>query len=341
MKILYLGTNNKSTEPVDRRRGFGAIENIAGLNLVGPSDDYDVIFVGAGGDLAKALVCKAINPSARLVYDYANHYLEEASWLKARFRPISYSIVKKYRLYLGSNRALIREVLSLADQVVCASDYQRHYLSRLNISAYKITDVFDWDFNIPSSENISIHESLFWEGKAFNLPPLLKMSCLLNSIKNTTLNVVTDKKHGGFFSSRLFGRSVEDELIRKLNNITYRPWSVANFNEGIFSSSLGLLPLDISNKIAVAKPENRLVLMWRFGRIALCSDTPAHRKICSAVGENLICKNDIDWSVNINKYKRISKHNLSLARKLKQFADHYYSEQKILMKWKHVFENLG
>lgn len=335
MKIRYLGSDNTYTEPVDRRRGFGAISHMEGIQAVGDLS-FDLVFVGAGGDLAKALQLKREKPGARLIFDYANHYLEEEATLRAFVRPIFHSVAGSYTPYFRGYKALILELMHVADQVVCSSTYQQIYLKTLGIEATVITDIFDWDFEIPDRIEEKPAHHFIWEGKAFNLDALLKLERVVNAFPDISLSVLTDEKFGGYGATQIFGRSVEDELIKRFQNVAYLPWTSRALMEELALSTLGLLPINVVSSIGRAKPENRLVLLWRFGVPALTSPLPSYKELAERTGVDFVCTNEQHWIDRIKTFTEASDQNLAQARFLKDYADANYSVTVILDKWRAV-----
>lgn len=335
MKIRYLGTSNTHTEAVDRRRGFGAISHMEGIEVVGDMS-FDLLFVGAGGDLARALKLKRSKPGAGLIFDYANHYLEEETRLKAFLRPLLYSAFRGYAVDFRGYKALILELMSVADQVVCSSTYQQIYLKTLGIEATVITDIFDWEFDIPDQIEEKPAHQFIWEGKAFNLDALLKLEKVVNTFPDIPLAVLTDEKFSGYGAAQTLGKSVEEELKKRFQNAAYVPWASTVLMEELARSTLGLLPINLLSSIGKAKPENRLVLLWRFGVPALTSPLPSYKELAERTGVDFVCTNGQDWIDRIKRFTEPSDHNLMQARFLKDFADTHYSATIILDKWRGV-----
>jgi hypothetical protein len=340
MKIRYLSSHNALTEAVDRRRGFGAISHMEGIEVV-QDMSFDLVFVGAGGDLARALELKRSKPSAGLIFDYANHYLEEETRLKAFLRPLLHSAFRGYAPYFYGYKALILELMSVADQVVCSSTYQQIYLKMLGIEASVITDIFDWEFDIPDQIEEKPAHQFIWEGKAFNLDALLKLEKVVNTFPDIPLSVLTDVKFGGYGSTQTLGKSVEEELNARFLNALYVSWTSSVLMEELARSTLGLLPINLASSIGKAKPENRLILLWRFGVPALTSPLPSYKDLADRTGVDFICTDDRAWIDRIKAFTEVSDQNLAQARFLKDYADAHYSETVILDKWRSVLAAVG
>ena len=340
MKIRYLGSNNTNIEAVDRRRGFGAISHLEGIEVVGDMS-FDLVFVGAGGDLARALELKRSKPGAGLIFDYANHYLEEESRLKAFLRPLLHSAFRGYAAYFRGYKSLILELMSVADQVVCSSRYQQIYLKTLGIEATVITDIFDWEFDFPYQIEEKPAHQFIWEGKAFNLDALLKLEKVVNNFPDIPLAVLTDKKFGGYGATQTLGKSVEEELKTRFQNAAYVPWTTSVLMEELARSTLGLLPINVNSSIGKAKPENRLILLWRFGVPALTSPLPSYKELADRTGVDFVCTDEQAWIERIKTFTEASDQNLAQARFLKDYADAHYSVAVILDKWRCVLAAVG
>ena len=340
MKIRYLGSNNTHTEAVDRRRGFGAISHIEGIEVVCDMS-FDLVFVGAGGDLARALELKRRKPGTGLIFDYANHYLEEETRLKAFLRPLLHSAQRGYAPYFRGYKALIMELMSLSDQVVCSSTYQKNYLDALGIKASVITDIFDWEFDIPDQIQEKPAHQFIWEGKAFNLDALLKLDKVINTFPDIPLSVLTDEKFGGYGATQTLGKSVEEELNARFHNAFYFSWTSSVLKEELARSTLGILPINLGSSIGAAKPENRLILLWRFGVPALTSPLPSYKQLADRTGVDFICTDDHAWIERIKAYTASSDRNLARAQFLKDYADAHYSSTVILDQWRSVLAAVG
>ena len=278
MLILFLPSSLDGLGPVDRRRFLAFVKNTVGYKATFDiKAKFDLIFCAGSGDINLALELKETGKP--LIYDYANHYLEENITFKNYFRPAYFSLSKKYSFNFQSYYSTIRRIIQAADAVTCSSEVQKRYLERHTSvrQVHVLTDFFENDFPhlfrdkfLPSNTR---NHSLFWEGQAENLKNFDSFED--HEFQKLKIDLVTDPQYRlGFFK-----RSSKKYCERMFDDFEIHNWSF----DAIISRSricdIGIIPINKSMHIYSAKPENKAILMFLLGLPVIASSIPSYSQL--------------------------------------------------------------
>ena len=335
--ILYLGSSKDGSAPADRRRFLGFSSRSNNLNIHYDEEKgikYDVLVCSLGGDLVKAL--RLANTIPKLVLDYTNHYLVEKSWVKNRFRNLISGLFGNKELSFKAYKNIILEVMCRADLVVCPSITQQKYLKYIGIASTRLTDFFGQEIDL-REVNYDGDGSLFWEGQACNLVTLKVVSPVLKNRPDLLLRIVSDESFG-MLGGKLFKKSSSRYCSKILPNYEFSCWNAENLNANAKKSSLGIIPLDLTDQFVAAKPENKLVLMWQLGLYTLCSPSESYNMLSKETGIDFLCSDEEQWSSSIECMLSDIKQRKEYSAYLHNFACSQYSDDAIRKKWQNAFE---
>ena len=337
LKILYLGNSPDCKLPSDRRRSFGFLKRInikhklyiefqKGVN-------YDILISTIGADLNKVLI--ALPFAKKFVFDYSDNYLLEKSLFKNYLRLPINSLINKSRFCFKSYQKTVVELLTYADLVIYPSIDYKELLSRYNCKIFRITDFLETE--VPKSIPNITSNSLFWEGLSCNVSTLKDVCRSFHLIKSPKLNVVTDPYYGPF-SGKILKYNTKKKLHKYYKNIRFYEWSHDNLSNAIKRSSLGIIPLNRSNRFLFTKPENKLVFMWFMGLPAITSDSNSYCMLENKIGFNFTVSDKSDWNESIESFLGIT-NSKEISDSIKNFAFNNYSDSIIMQNWIDALES--
>jgi hypothetical protein len=337
INVLYLGNNRDGMSPGDRRRFLAFVSLSDNLNIYLDEKSgvkFDVLVCALGCDLIKALRLSDLIP--KVVLDYTNHYLVEKSWMKDMFRIPVGSILNKKELSIKGYKKTILEFMGKVDLVLCPSITHKNFLKKIGIESVVLTDFFgkEVDFNDIEFKG----RGLFWEGQSSNLTHLKTISSVFKSQPELTTTIVSDQ-YIGMLGGRYFRKSSVNFCNKFISNLEFYNWSISNVNMAARKSSFGAIPIDLTNDIAISKPENKLVLMWMLGLYTLCSPTESYSMLSKKTGVNFLCNSIDQWNESIDGLLSNEKDRIEKAKYLHDFSRNEYSDAALFLKWKAAFEN--
>jgi hypothetical protein len=329
--------------PGDRRRFAGfALRN--GLGLVDLTEDLpsvDAAVLTLGSDISRWREIKKSN--GILILDIVDSYLDESRLsLKRNLRGAYKSVTRQIAHPAANYQRLIEEVVLNADAVVCASKEQQKKLRLLNPNVHAIVDCFEELRNQAKiSELADIGHQIMWEG----FPENLKHLKLLNSKKNEVwnsyvFNVVTLEK----MKSRILRRrSISTSARLEQMGISHqlRPWTVENLIETADECDLAIIPLDVRDKLAWNKSENKLLGLWILGIPVLVSPTPSYSRVALEADVKNCIVNDGDWALALSRVMKDPVLRLENVKKGRAYADQIGSAQATDFGWGKVLESVG
>ncbi|MBL4818471.1 MAG: hypothetical protein JKY15_04470 [Deltaproteobacteria bacterium] len=139
-----------------------------------------------------------------------------------------------------------------------------------------------------------------WEGMGSNAWTFREIAPVLKQIhqkKPIALHLVTDLEYPSHNGPLAWKHSLKKELTGILKGIPFYlyEWNSAMLSTICTQCDIALLPIPQKPPIYWAKPENRLLMLWRMGLPVLTSSTPAHMRCMKAVGINEMYATKEDW----------------------------------------------
>ena len=138
-----------------------------------------------------------------------------------------------------------------------------------------------------------------------------------------------------------FGRTLTESKINKVcEHICFHNWNKQTYSKLITECDIAIIPINHSSKIALGKPENKLILLWKMGMPTVTYSTKSYDRVMQDAGINLSCKDNDDWLGNLINLSSDAKLRQSIGRKAKNYAEENYSEDAVLEKWDNLFQSI-
>jgi glycosyltransferase involved in cell wall biosynthesis len=340
----YVPYTSDLTNPGDRRR-FPLWAEARGVDweVHRPSGRYDVVVLAGTADLVRWRDRPAGGP--RVVYELIDSYLELAeARLKSRLRGAAKFAARELSRPVMSYHRLIEDMCRAADAVVCSTPEQRARLLRLNPVVHDILDAHMDLVDRPKSEyHIGDVANLVWEGLPYTLDQFEVVAPALRRLgrrRPLALHLVTDLEFRRF--ARRFRRQRTADLARRIvPDVFLYEWNEQLLQPIVTSCDLAVIPLDLADPFARAKPENKLLLLWRLGMPTVVSATPAYLRTMAAAGiEGMACQDANDWEAVLERMLGDEGTRRDVATVGRRYVEANYSRDTVLSRWDQLFAEL-
>ena len=339
LRVAYVPYSSDLSAPGDRRR-FVRYAKLRGLHfdiISEPSDDYDLIILSYGADLS---VWSHLPPWFRpkLIFELVDSYLEEPAGFRRAIRgPAKWLLGQQRRFEWSQREALIR-MCRRADGVLCSTPEQRETLSTYNKDVFPILDFHDMEaVKTKSDYGRSRTFHLFWEGQAPNLVTFREIAAVLTEVAkdhDIVVHLATDP----------FVRFVNAPLPRPPTSLLFRhivpgvrhyvyPWNATGTAAIARACDLGLIPMQHSSGIRWAKPENKLLLLWRLGLPTLTSPTPAYQRAMESAGIDMLCSDAREWRSKLALYMSDEAMRRTMAQRGRLHAETEHGTNALAARW--------
>ena len=328
-KIGYAGYSPDFSAPGDRRRfcAYAGHRNLA-FERADLSKSYDLVVVTHNGDVPGWTVRKR-NQGDRLkvVFELVDSYLTETDPIRRLSKGIArYGLGIDSRLCPDFLATLIR-AFETADAVICSTPEQQSEIARYNRNVFVSFDWFDNELGAPKTDfRRGKKLRIGWEGQAVTAPNLQVIRETLNALKDQIeLHVVTDP-----LLHRHFGRFRAYPTIRAFDDfecdVVLHPWVGQSFSQHITDADLAVIAIDKSNPLALGKPDNKLVMLWKLGMPVLATDSPAYSRAMGAAGIDMLCADAGEWRRQLERGLAMRPSQLeAIGRQCHGFANERYS----------------
>lgn len=344
-RIGYAAIRTDFSPPGDRRR-FSAYARQRGLRYeyARIDEDYDVVIVTQTADLAGWAARKQRQGDRfRLVLDLVDGYFEQKRLDERLLKGVG-------RYFEGTDtrlspdfRRTLKNVCRAADAIWCSTPEQRATILQYNDNVQVSFDWFDEEL-APPKEDFRREGSLklIWEGQAGTLRSIQTIRETLNALKDKVeLHVVTDPSTPRWYG-RIGKRPVSEILAGIECPMTIYPWDKATFSQQITSADLALIPMDLNATMFKAKPENKLVLLWKLGMPVLVGPTRAYRRTMDAAGLDMLCETQDDWARQLTELSLAPPERLrELGKRGYDYAMRAYNIEAFRAPFDAVFNSLG
>lgn len=289
--VTYLAHGADLSHPADRRRIRIWAEHFGvDLNL-GPPGKNDVLVLNGRqnfdfwlrrhrGPVVIDLVDGYMSYEPTFLEDFSRNVVRCLSGL-SQIRHITFS-------------RHLRFALPKASAVIVSSKEQKIDVAKLNTRVY---DILDDHSELVTSNSLpqalkrkDTPFTILWEGFGVTLKHLLSQSASIDDYlyeSGSRLIVVTEKTF--FRWGTRFGRQVASELLsvffpKSIKQIELRGWSLEDLKKSASEADIAIIPIDMNNKFAVTKPENKLLSFWQLGIPVLCSPIPSYARVVRNCG---------------------------------------------------------
>jgi len=340
MLVLVLPSSSNGLGPVDRRRILTFVKSTSHYEYTFDiKAKFDLIYCAGSGDTGLALKLKETGKP--LIYDYANHYLQENIPLKNVLRPAYFSFFKGHKYTFETYSSTIQKIIEVADVVVCSSEVQKTYLEQNTKvkNIHVLTDFFENDF--PSLFNRKFKppstrsQHLIWEGQAENLKNFTSITD--REFFKLKISLITDLK----YRDGLFKRSSKNFCDRLFNDFVIYDWNVDALISRAQHGDIGIIPIEKDIPIYAAKPENKAVLMFLLGLPVLATSILAYSQLFERLQlDHLKVTDASQWVEKVQQLRGLKNSDYQdLCMYLNNFARKEYSTENLRLKWLNALES--
>lgn len=342
-RVAYAPYDASLNRPGDRRR-FAAYASRRGIpfSIANPKERYDLVIVSEAADIS---VWDSY-PHGRVVFDLIDSYLSiPRTNIKHLLRGTAFYVAgrhKNLRLEYSKN---LRSMCRRADAVVCSTPEQAQVIRDYCRNVHIILDVHDMVVGRPKSDyRVAAPLHVVWEGLPAGIHLLREIGPVLKKVDlkyPLRLTVLTDAEGKAFMGQ--FGRFNCLEIARSvISKAELIPWSEENVARVVPTCDVAVIPIDLSDGFMAGKPENKLLLLWRFGLPVIASATPAYQRALGSVGFlELACRSESEWLRAFDLVIGSEDFRREAGHRGRAVAEDLYSANSLLSRWDMMFRSIG
>lgn len=344
-RIGYDGYSADFSAPGDRRR-FGAYARQRGIEYERPDlhSDHDIVIITQNADLTGWAARKRREGDRfRLILDLVDGYFEQKRLDERILKGVGRYFEGRDSILSPDFRKTLIQVCRAADGVWCSTPEQRETILRYNDN---VEISFDWtdDELAPPKEDYSREGrlKLVWEGQAGTLRSLKTIIEPLNAVSDLVeLHVVTDPTTPRWYGR--LGTMTPQQILRGLRcPVRHSVWRKADFAGQIQAADVALTPMDLGYSLFAAKPENKLVLLWKLGMPVLAGATKAYRRAMAGAGLDMICDSPSDWVEKIRALAAAPQEQLrAIGEQGRSYAARHYGVGAFQAPFDALFRKIG
>ena len=346
LRIGYAPYRRDLSAPGDRRR-FVHYARRRGLSLEVYSDGapYDLLVVSEAADISA--LARLPKGGPRIIFDFIDSYLDiDPREPKALLRGPAKFLLGQHRHFDLSYHDLLRRMCARADVVVCSTPEQKAKIASINPAVFPILDFHEGELRRTKTEFAAGSPfNLLWEGMGANVVAFEEIAGVLRGLSlchPIALHLVTDLSYARFNGPvpRLPTRRVVDCLLPGVRSYLYE-WNQPLFADICCACDLAVIPILRRVPIFDAKPENRLLLMWRMNIPTVTSASPAYARAMRAAGLAMACDGEESWHAMLSRCIESESLRREAARAGKAFVELEHSEEQGLARWDEALSAAG
>jgi hypothetical protein len=342
LKIGYAPLSKKFDHPGDLRRFcyFAEKRNIK-FEHANPSEVYDLVVLTQNADIS--IWSEYQKENCKIIYDFVDSYLNVPRWnLKGLLRGSAKYIAGQSRYLRLNHWKALQAMCKRADGVACSTEEQKKSILP---SCDNVHVILDFHFNLMRSTKVDYSAgkpfNLVWEGLPGNLKFVFDISEVLEELSakyDIAFHAVTDLSYGKYMRNYCI-RSTLPLANKIFKNSYVHEWKTENLASTVSSFDLAIIPIPLNkpfgldNSLAIGKPENKLLLLWRMGMPTVVSATPAYQRVMDQCGLPMTCRTQDEWFNTLEKYMNDETLRREAGQNGKFFVENNYSEDILLSKW--------
>jgi hypothetical protein len=344
VRVGYVPYSGDLQHPGDRRRlAIWAKDNSIELEIENPLES-DLLVLSNAANFGYWLK-RARQP---VILDLVDGYLgEHPRFMKDATRNIVRSIGRTSDLRWITYTKHLRYACQKSAAIIVASHEQRDIILEFNKNVHIILDDLselgspapDSLHLISNAEQDSPKQWIFWEGFGFTLNHFQPVASEIDRfLKNSGwgMYLVTNvefSKWGGYI-----GKVKARSLINKwfplsASNIVIVPWSLKNLTDFAHRSTIGIIPIDLEDKFAVLKPENKLLSMWKLGLPCLFSPIHSYKRVAVASEQESSIVTPSQWLSALQRIANSQTERAQMRAAGQNYLEINQSHEALVSKW--------
>jgi glycosyltransferase involved in cell wall biosynthesis len=331
-----------------RRFGYYAKKRNFNFEIADPSETYDLVFLTQRADIS--VWSQYQKGNCKIIYDFVDSYLNVPKWnIKGVLRGSAKYITGQSRYLRLNHWKALEDMCLRSDAVACSTEEQQISIQPFCKNAHVILDFhfmlmscFKADYSVGDTFNF------VWEGMAGNLKFAFEIKEVLHALSSKykiAFHVVTDLNYGKYMGKYfvkptlpLAKKIFDHSYIHELKGKTYAS-IMSSFDMALVPIPLNN-PFELDSSLAIGKPINKLLLLWRMGLPTVVSKTPAYQRVMDECGLAMTCRTQDEWFNTLEKYINDEAARKEAGQKGKAFVEKNYSEEILLSKWDALFSSV-
>ena len=344
-RIGYAGYSRDFGAPGDRRR-FAAYAGLKGLRIESAqaARPYDLAYITYSSDLPAWIARKRRERDRlKLVFELIDGYFTQTNPVRRYLKGTARRLLGTDSGFSPDLRNTLISACQAADAVVCSTEEQRETIRRYNRNVFLSFDHFGDELGAAKADyGRSGKLKVVWEGQSTTLPNLQVIREPLNDLRDKLeLHVVTDR-----IIHRYFARFGAYPAMRALAGIEcdqhFHRWDRATFSSDIIACDVAVIPIERANALWWAKPENKLVLLWKLGMPVLTTATPVYRRVMAAAGMDMSCATAAEWGAQLERLIAAPPASLqATGSACRDYAERTYSQAEFVSRFDQALEAIG
>jgi len=350
MVVGYLPQSKNGEGPTDRRRGGRIAKELAQhgfkISSYDPISDqniYDIIIIAGLNNIDSIISDRLKRSNTYFILDLsdalclsAGPHLRIISRVMRRIREVGTKLFET-ETYLGK----IGKLSALCDVITVGSTMQAEVFSKYNKNIVVIPDILDEEYG-GRYKKVTQDKvcRLVWEGFAENIlhfNTIRRALAILSSQYQVELLVYCNEQIPKYFKH---AGSVRKYLSTFQCKTIFSTWHRETYVEDLLKGDIGIIPIDLKNKFAAAKPVNKLNIMRMVGLPVIVTPTVAYKEAIREGVDGFLASNTQEW---VNKIGHLIKdanlrERIGKAGRKRAFKEASFS--KIWNQWLKVFLSL-
>jgi|688.fasta_scaffold141327_2 glycosyltransferase involved in cell wall biosynthesis len=337
MKIGYVPYSADLTHPADRRR-----IKIWSAALKRPLEtkdfsQVDILVLSSRANYGKFIK----NSNSFIILDLVDGYIgENPPPIKDFLRNIlrTWGGSSSFR-WLTYTRHLTYACKN-ADRIIVASPEQRLEVLKYCDDVHVILDDHS-ELDVSLHQNIGREQkdSLFWEGLPYTFKHFSIASSQIDQFLSDvggTLEILSKnifRRWGGIAGRQTLTQNVYKLFPKSKNSVNVHEWEIEKLIELAKECDIGIIPINVEDKFALLKPENKLLSMWILGLPTLVSRTPAYERVLLKAGLGFCLVSDEDWYEKIQFLRNNDRFRKEILEKANRYLSENHSRDILVEKW--------
>lgn len=347
MKIAYLtsytnqhlyDSKNALSYISDRRRVAGWSTERGHVLTTNPTEDIDAAVFGVLSDLrqlekfgSQLKVLDVVDGYLALNENPFTDFLRGLRRQDRWFQSVRFS----ERLEYACRRA---------NRVVVGSPEQASLVQKYNKRVHVILDNQS-EFGRPRVIRQMVgsrKKTLIWEGLSSTIFHLLKIADNLDEYLERTESKLIILSNEKMILSKFYRKPVptQEVINRKFpksnSRIEFYPWNLQTLLQKSRDADVAIIPLDLKDKIALYKPENKLLIMLSLGLPTLASPIYSYSRVLNSLGlDNFLVPED-NWSIKLRELSPLPQNKIDHHRVM-NYLQNNLDSRKLYSAWDTVF----
>ena len=135
-----------------------------------------------------------------------------------------------------------------------------------------------------------------------------------------------------------FIKTDSERILKGLcDNLIFHDWDKETYSSILTSCDFAIIPINLKSRMASAKPENKLINLWKMGLPVIASNTKSYKRVMENCSLDFVAHSDDEWLKCLKMLSQDHVLRKDIGLKVYNYATKNYGTSAVIEEWDNMF----